>query len=123
VALLGGLCGGYKLETDDHCPGGTRKGVTVGRGAWWVKYFQRKSLEGNGNPFQYSCLENYVDRGSWWAMVHGVTSSWTRLSTPFLHISSVHLQLTFTSTRRLLDPFALASSPLFSCLHFFSFFF
>ena len=72
MALLGGLCGGYKLETDDNCPGGTRKGVTVGRGAWWVKYFQRKSLEGNGNPFQYSCLENYVDRGAWWATVHGI---------------------------------------------------
>ena len=28
--------------------------------------------EGNGNPLQYSCLENPVDRGSWWAMVHGI---------------------------------------------------
>ena len=27
---------------------------------------------GNGNPFQYSCLENYVDRGAWWATVHGI---------------------------------------------------
>ena len=27
---------------------------------------------GNGNPFQYSCLENYMDRGTWWAAVHGV---------------------------------------------------
>ena len=26
----------------------------------------------NGNPFQYSCLENPVDRGTWWAIVHGV---------------------------------------------------
>ena len=26
---------------------------------------------GNGNPLQYSCLENYVDRGAWWAVVHG----------------------------------------------------
>ena len=32
MALLGGLCGGYKLETDDNCPAGTRKGVTVGGG-------------------------------------------------------------------------------------------
>ena len=30
MALLGGLCGGYKLETDDNCLAGTRKGVTVG---------------------------------------------------------------------------------------------
>ena len=29
--------------------------------------------EGNGNPLQYSCLENPIDRGSWWAMVHWIT--------------------------------------------------
>ena len=29
--------------------------------------------EGNGNPLQYSCLENSVDRGVWWATVHGIT--------------------------------------------------
>jgi len=33
--------------------------------------------EGNGNPLQYSCLENPVDRGAWWATVHGVAKSWT----------------------------------------------
>ena len=31
---------------------------------------------GNGNPLQYSCLENSVDRGTWEATVHGVTKSW-----------------------------------------------
>ena len=36
--------------------------------------------EGNGNPLQYSCLENPMDRGAWKATVHGVTKSWTRLS-------------------------------------------
>ena len=36
--------------------------------------------EGNGNPLQYSCLENPVEEGAWWAAVHGVTKSWTRLS-------------------------------------------
>ena len=36
--------------------------------------------EGNGNPLQYSCLENSMDRGAWWAVVHGVSKSWTRLS-------------------------------------------
>ena len=35
--------------------------------------------EGNGNPLQYSCLENPVDRGAWWAAVHGVAQSRTRL--------------------------------------------
>ena len=29
--------------------------------------------EGNGNPLQYSCLENLMDRGAWWATVHGIT--------------------------------------------------
>ena len=36
--------------------------------------------EGNGNPLQYSCLENPMDRGAWWAAVHGVAESRTRLS-------------------------------------------
>ena len=40
----------------------------------------RSPGEGNGNPLQYSCLENPMDRGAWWATVHGVTKSWTRLS-------------------------------------------
>ena len=33
--------------------------------------------EGNGYPFQYSCLENSMDRGVWWATGHGVSKSWT----------------------------------------------
>ena len=37
--------------------------------------------EGNGNPFQYSCLENPVDGGAWWAVVHGISQSQTRLVT------------------------------------------
>ena len=34
---------------------------------------------GHGNPLQYSCLENPMDRGAWWATVHGVTNSQTGL--------------------------------------------
>ena len=41
--------------------------------------------EGNGNPLQYSCLENPVDRGAWWAAVHGVTQSWTQLKRLSMH--------------------------------------
>jgi len=41
---------------------------------------ERASGEGNGNPLQYSCLKNPMDRGAWWATVHGVAKSWTRLS-------------------------------------------
>ena len=41
---------------------------------------ERSPGEGNGNPLQYSCLENPMDRGDWWATVHGVTKSQTGLS-------------------------------------------
>ena len=40
----------------------------------------RSSGEGNGNPLQYSCLGNPMDRGAWWATVHGVAKIWTQLS-------------------------------------------
>ena len=40
----------------------------------------RSPGEGNGNPLQYSYLENPMDRGAWRATVHGVAKSWTRLS-------------------------------------------
>ena len=36
--------------------------------------------EGNGKALQYSCLENPIDRGAWWAAVHGVAQNQTRLS-------------------------------------------
>ena len=35
--------------------------------------------EGNGNPLQYSCLENPMGRGAWWAAIYGVAQSWTQL--------------------------------------------
>ena len=40
----------------------------------------RSPRERNGNPLQYSCLENTMDRGDWQATVHGVAKSWTQLS-------------------------------------------
>ena len=40
----------------------------------------RSPGEGNGNPLQYSCLENPMDRGTWQTVAHGVTKSWTLLS-------------------------------------------
>ena len=40
----------------------------------------RSPGEGNGNSLQYSCLENPMDGGAWWATVHGVAKSQTRLS-------------------------------------------
>ena len=59
---------------------------------WFPKYFSVFKLsqllitsslvsrEGNGNPPQFSCLENPMGEGAWWAAVHGVMESWTRLS-------------------------------------------
>ena len=63
------------------------------REAWWAAVpgvaqsqtrLKRLSMhacigEGNGNPLQYSCLENPVDREAWWAAVPGVAQSRTRL--------------------------------------------
>ena len=62
------------------------------RGAWWAAVHRvttwtlltRLSMharigEGNGNPLQYSGLENPRDRGAWWAAVYGVSQSQTRL--------------------------------------------
>ena len=40
---------------------------------------------GHCNPLQYSCLENPMDRGAWWAMVHRVSKSWTRLRQLSMH--------------------------------------
>ena len=40
----------------------------------------RSPGEGNGNPLQYFCLENPMDRGTWWAILHGVAKSQTQLS-------------------------------------------
>ena len=41
---------------------------------------KKKELSCNGTPLQFSCLENPMDGGTWWAAVHGVAKSWTRLS-------------------------------------------
>ena len=47
---------------------------------WFLTEAQAFFGEGNSNPLQYSCLENPMDEGAWWAAVHGVTKSLTRLS-------------------------------------------
>ena len=46
----------------------------------------RSHGEGNGNPLQYSCLENPMDRGAWWAIVHSVAERWTQLSGFTYHV-------------------------------------
>ena len=67
---------------------------------------QRFPAEGNGNPLQYSCLGNPMDRGAWWATVHRVAKSRTQLST--------HTQLSETSLLFLKDlmlPWSLLLPP------------
>ena len=46
----------------------------------WIPGWGRSPGEGKGNPLQYSCLENPMDRGAWQATIHGVIKSWTQLS-------------------------------------------
>ena len=47
------------------------------RGTGLIPGLGRSPGEGNGNPLQYSCLENPMDSGAWWATVHGVAKSQT----------------------------------------------
>ena len=49
------------------------------REAGLIPGLERSPGVGRGNPLQYSCLENPMDRGAWWATVQGVTKSQTRL--------------------------------------------
>ena len=55
--------------------------------------------EGNGYPLQYSCLENSMDREVWWATVHGVTKSRTKLSDEHTHFLEL-LLYTYSSLKK-----------------------
>ena len=55
----------------------------------------RSPGEGNGNPLQYSCLENPMDGGAWWATLHGVAKSGTRLS----HFTFFSFLLSYASVK------------------------
>ena len=57
-----------------------KKSVFNARDPGSIPGLERSPGEGNGNPLQYSCLENLMDRGAWPAPVHGVAKSWTQLS-------------------------------------------
>ena len=71
---------------------------------------------GNGNPLQYSCLGNSMDRGPWLATVHGVTNSWIQLSTQ-AHIQ--HLVLYLVTVYNLYSSFSSLSPLLFLFFFFF----
>ena len=51
----------------------------------WIPGSERSPGGGHGNQFQYSCLENFMDRGAWWATVHWVAKSPTRLKQLSMH--------------------------------------
>ena len=51
----------------------------------WIPRLGTSPGGGHGNPLQYSCLENYMDRGTWWATVHRVTKSQTWLKQLNMH--------------------------------------
>ena len=66
--------------------------------------------EGNGNPLQYSCLENPMDGGAWWAAIHGVEKSWTRLSnwselTQIIYLLQVLIVIEQSSEQNILSLF------------------
>ena len=64
----------------------------------------------HGNPLQYSCLENHMDKGAWWATVHKVAKNWTRLRqlNTHTHMSQWCLEYQFSSVAQscptLFDP-------------------
>ena len=66
----------------------------------WYVFLVLVSGEGDGTPLQYSCLENPMDGGAWWAAVHGVAKSWTRLSDfPFtFHFHALEKEMTTHSS-------------------------
>ena len=73
---------GQKFEQTPDFPGGSDgKASACNAGDLGsIPGSERSPGERNGNPLQYSCPENPMDGGAWWATVHGVTKSRTRLS-------------------------------------------
>ena len=75
------LTGGYYMQRD--CPGGSngKESACNAGDPSLIPGLGRSPGEGNGNPLQYSCLENSKDRGAWWVIIHRVAKSQTRLMT------------------------------------------
>ena len=73
---------GFELKFDTSFPGGSvvKNALANAGDVGLIPGSGRSPGEGNGNPLQYSCLGNPMDRGAWWAAVHGVTKNWTQLS-------------------------------------------
>jgi len=72
------ILGGSKINADGDCSHEIKRHLLLGRKV--MTNLDSIFGEGNGTPLQYSCLENPMDGGAWWAAVHGVVKSRTRLS-------------------------------------------
>ena len=89
-----GFPGGILVKNPLAKAGDTRDSVLI-------PGLERSPGEGNGNPLQYSCLENPIDKGVWWAIVHGVAKRWTW---PSMHTCQYWSGLPFPSPGDLPDP-------------------
>ena len=78
-----------------HFPGGSAGETSAynARDIGWISALGRCSGGGHGNPPQYSCLENPMDRGAWQATVHGVAKSRTQLKGRSMHAGTTLLKL------------------------------
>ena len=79
IIISQGFPGGSVVKNLPANAGGTGDAGSIPRSG-------RSLRGGNGNPLQYSCLENPINRGAWHATVHGVTKSHTQLSTHIQHL-------------------------------------
>jgi len=69
------------MSVDNSLVAQTVKNLTAMRETWVRSLDWEDSPGGwHGNPLQYSFLENFLDRGDWWATIYGVAKSWTQLS-------------------------------------------
>ena len=78
--LLGGIFPDQELRQADSCPPGGSEVKASAGDLGFIPGSGRSPGEESGTPLQYSCLENPMDKGDWWAAVHGVTKSQTSLS-------------------------------------------
>ena len=73
-----------------QAPGGSdsKESACNAGGAGLIPGFWRSPGEGNGNPLQYACPENFTARGAWRATVYGAAKNWTQLSDQHFHFST-----------------------------------
>ena len=72
------ILGGSKITADRDCRHEIKRCMLLGKKV--MTNLDSILGEGNGTPLQHFCLKNPMDRGAWWAAVHGVAGSWTQLS-------------------------------------------